>query len=89
MILIVWIRTFLALYILSATWEGMKHSGILKYFKNTISMIAISLITPLCYDTIVQTRNSLIKVFFQHQLLTLPNFLTTFFVIDEIVIAIV
>lgn len=75
MILIVWIRTFLALYILSATWEGMKHSGILKYFKNTIKIIAISLITPLFYDTtIVQTLNSLIKVFFQHQLLTLPNF---------------
>lgn len=76
MILIVWIRTFLALNILSATWEGMKLSGILKYFKNTINfkIIAISLITPLFYDTIVQTRNSLIKVFFQHQLLTLPNF---------------
>lgn len=46
MLLIVWIRTFLALNILSATWEGMKHSGILEYFKNTIKIIAISLITP-------------------------------------------
>lgn len=53
MILIVWIRTFLALFILSATWKGMKHSGILNYFKNTIKIIAISLITPLFYDTTI------------------------------------
>lgn len=54
---IVWIGTFLVhvstYYILNATWEGMKCTGVLNYFKNTIIIIAISLITPLCYDTIV------------------------------------
>lgn len=67
----------------------MKHSGILEYFKNTIKIIAISLITPLFYDTIVQTRNSLIKGFLSTPIFNSTKFLTTFFVIDEIVIAIV